>query len=269
MVIEAGRSRYPFLKSFGILFSIGLAGVVSSLIFILPQVDDLKAANPALAEVPAALLPLMLMMNPLLLLAAAAAVGTWLAPRVGLRSLLVEKVVFGSPVLSELRRALPTALTLGLLLAPVILFLDWLMMPLTGLGAITDSAAPIPFSQLLMGLLYGGITEEILLRWGFMSLLVWVGGAAFQRSQSAPKKSLVVSAIFLAAVLFGIAHLPAMSTMATLTGWVVFRTVMLNTLGGVVYGWVFWRYNLETAMIAHASTHIGFFLVSLILSLVL
>jgi len=35
------------------------------------------------------------------------------------------------------------------------------------------------------------------------------------------------------------------------------RTVVLNALGGVVFGWLFWRRNLETAMLAHAMAHVA------------
>jgi membrane protease YdiL (CAAX protease family) len=70
-------------------------------------------------------------------------------------------------------------------------------------------------------------------------------------------------AIILAAVLFGVGHLPAVSAIAPLTSMLVMRTVLLNALGGIVFGWLFWRRSLESAMLAHASAHVGFALVRL------
>src|SRR5678809_1083871 len=46
----------------------------------------------------------------------------------------------------------------------------------------------------LTRLLYGGITEELLLRWGVMTLLVWASWRIFQRGQGRPRASYFVSA---------------------------------------------------------------------------
>jgi hypothetical protein len=48
----------------------------------------------------------------------------------------------------------------------------------------------------------------------------------------------------------------------SLTPIVVIRTVLLNALGRVVFGWLFWRRSLEAAMVAHGSVHIVFALFS-------
>ena len=34
---------------------------------------------------------------------------------------------------------------------------------------------------------------------------------------------------------------------------VVVRTVLLNAIGGAVFGWLFWRRGLEMAVVAHVS----------------
>jgi membrane protease YdiL (CAAX protease family) len=34
--------------------------------------------------------------------------------------------------------------------------------------------------------------------------------------------------------------------------------VALNAIGGIVFGWLYWRRSLEAAMVAHASAHVGF-----------
>jgi membrane protease YdiL (CAAX protease family) len=40
------------------------------------------------------------------------------------------------------------------------------------------------------------------------------------------------------------------------------RTVLLNALGGVLFGWLFWRRSLEVAMVAHAAFHVGLFVLN-------
>ena len=67
----------------------------------------------------------------------------------------------------------------------------------------------------------------------------------------------VVLAIVASSVLFALGHLPAAHfllgelTPATLT-WVIGA----NTFFGLLFGWLFWRHGLESAMVAHATTHL-------------
>jgi hypothetical protein len=51
--------------------------------------------------------------------------------------------------------------------------------------------------------------------------------------------------------------------MVELTPLIIFRTILLNALGGTLFGWLYWRHNLETAMVAHAAAYVGFFLINL------
>jgi membrane protease YdiL (CAAX protease family) len=45
---------------------------------------------------------------------------------------------------------------------------------------------------------------------------------------------------------------------------IVARTVLLNAIAGVAFGWLFWRRSLEAAMVAHASSNMLLFLVNLV-----
>jgi membrane protease YdiL (CAAX protease family) len=65
------------------------------------------------------------------------------------------------------------------------------------------------------------------------------------------------SAILLSALLFGLGHLPVVSALVPLTPVIVLRTVVLNAVGGLLFGWLFWRRSLEAAMLAHASANLG------------
>jgi ABC-type sulfate transport system permease component len=61
-----------------------------------------------------------------------------------------------------------------------------------------------------------------------------------------------------AALIFAAGHLPVVVSQLELTLAIAARTLLLNTLAGLLFGWLFWRHNLEAAMVAHASTHLGF-----------
>ena len=56
--------------------------------------------------------------------------------------------------------------------------------------------------------------------------------------------------------MFGIGHLPITADLMTLTPLIVFRALLLNGIGGVIFGWLYWKKGLESAMIAHFSADI-------------
>lgn len=254
-----------FWKPFLVLFLVGILGVLSTIFMIIPQIAGLIASMPELAHLPDFVIVVISLAQPTLLLAIAVAVGCILAPRVGLRSYIAEKAGAGIAILPRLRPQLPLAIISGLVLAVVILALDQAFITTIAKELQDIGTTQIhPAEQLVIGMLYGGITEELLLRWGFMTLLVWLGWRFLQRSQGKPSAPIAWGAIILAAILFGIAHLPAMAAVVPLTVGIIARTVLLNALGGVLFGWLFWRHSLEAAMVAHATTHVGFALIGLL-----
>jgi hypothetical protein len=258
-------SQIHFGKTLLALCGLGLPGILSLIPMIIGQMDGLP---PELAEMPPALVVALSLINPLILLLISVVIGNLVARRVGLRSLVAEKVSHGTPIWPQLRPHILMAFGIGVLFAFVVLGLDQLMKPFESTDLVVEPATISGLlSQLLLGLLYGGIVEELLLRWGVMSLLVWIGWRLFQRGQGQAHPVLVWVAITLAAVLFGIGHLPAMASMVELTPLIIFRTILLNALGGMIFGWLYWRRSLEVAMVAHAAGHVGFFIVNVTLFL--
>lgn len=119
---------------------------------------------------------------------------------------------------------------------------------------------PFSVSYLLSKLFYGGVIEEVMLRWFMMSLLVFLLWKA-----AAPKKGkdqipgwIYVTANLLAAVLFAIGHLPATILMfGHLDFILVFRCLLLNAGFGIVYGYLYRKNGVQYGMIAHAMTHVA------------
>lgn len=105
--------------------------------------------------------------------------------------------------------------------------------------------------NVLAGLLasfYGAIGEELQLRLFLMTLLVWLFATLGKRR---PTAAVYWVAIGIAALLFGAGHLPAAAHVWPLDAVVVTRTIALNALAGIVFGWLYWRRGLEVAMAAH------------------
>jgi hypothetical protein len=95
---------------------------------------------------------------------------------------------------------------------------------------------------------YGGIAEEVQLRLFFVTLLAWglclLGGGARLRWH-------LLVAVVLAALAFGLGHLPAAAQVWPLDAVVVARTLVLNGIAGLVFGWLYVRHGLESAMLSH------------------
>lgn len=259
----SGRSRHGFLRPFLALFLAGLVGVAALAPTLPPPLRALMSAPGA----PPAPLPLEVLVALTLLQLAAltalfTALGVGLAHRLGLRSHIAERASGGVPLGPALRRELPLAALLGAAVGVVLVLGDRAMLPFLG-PAWEDLVlgAGRTLGVTLMGILYGGVTEEIWLRWGLLTLLAWLPWRLFQRGRGEPHRAIMLWAILAAALLFGIGHLPAVAAAVPLTTPAIVRTVGLNAIAGLVYGWLFWRRSLESAMLAHASTHVAMTLV--------
>lgn len=242
-----------FWRQFVTLCALGMVGVVSLIPLILAQVE---ASPDTFAAVPTWAAVLVSLVQPAVLLLVAVAVGVSLAPRVGLTSLTAERIRDGRKVWPRLGPDVPLAVGLGFAVAVAIVAVDAVTAPLAGIDVPEEPLSWFP--RLVLGMLYGGVTEELLLRWGLMTALVWAGHRVFGRKRARPSAVVVWASILVTAVVFGLAHLPAMSMYAELTPFLVTRTVVLNALGGVVFGWLYWRRGLEVAVVAHASVHVAF-----------
>ena len=186
-----------------------------------------------------------------LLLAAAAAAGAVLAPRVGLHAPMCEALAARGRPWSVLRPQIRPGLIGGLACAVALLGLD-LVGPV-GLRA-AQTAVPLPG---VVRVLYGGLTEEVLMRWGVMTVLVWLGWRLLQRGRGRPAPALVAAGIGASALVFGLAHLPALQgVLGPLPLALALPVVGAHGLVGVVTGWLFHRHGLEAAMVAHASARL-------------
>ena len=113
------------------------------------------------------------------------------------------------------------------------------------------------FLPVVLRLLYGGITEEVLLRWGLMTLLVWAAWRLLQKREVQPRAICFISAIFISSIVFGLAHLPVASALAVdFTVPIVSYIVIANSVFGLIAGYLYWKNGLEAAIIAHVSAHV-------------
>lgn len=109
------------------------------------------------------------------------------------------------------------------------------------------------FFPALLASFSAAVIEEIWFRLGIMNCLLFLGSKLMR--QSKPHKTLVWSANFIAALGFAAMHLPlAVTLVERLTPFFLVDILGLNSVAGLVFGYLYWRYGLLAAMIAHFST---------------
>lgn len=108
--------------------------------------------------------------------------------------------------------------------------------------------------KMIGGLLVGGIIEEVMMRLFFMSLVVFIISKILKKKEI-PTIVFIISNI-LSALLFAAGHLPSTSAMTTLTPVLIFRCFLFNGGLGLTFGYLYRKYNIRYAMIAHGLVHL-------------
>jgi hypothetical protein len=222
-----------------------MAGVVVLSLTVLPQLADKASPNVPFGVAVAASI-----LQSGVLVALAVWGGVALSRPLGLGAPVIEAALSGSGVWPALKIQLIPAAICGFLVGGLLVLLARIApSELLALG----QAIEIPVAAKI---LYGGVTEEVLMRWGLMTVLVWLPWRFIQKRIGLPRTSHIVAAIVVAALLFGVLHLPAAAAMgANLNLSVVTYIIIGNTVPGVLFGILYWRYGLEAAIIAHALGH--------------
>lgn len=188
-----------------------------------------------------------------LLLALAVFAGTRLAVRIGLQAPVLSAVLAGKPAGEGIRTGIRAAMVGGLLGVIVL----WGSSALLAVGAEARHEPNLP--PLIVRVLYGGLTEEILLRWGLMTVVAWLIWRQSSNEAGLLSPRIAWTAIAISAVVFAAAHLPAANAMyGSLSMPRVVYVMAGNTAFGLLAGYLFWRRGLEAAIVAHVLAHLGF-----------
>jgi membrane protease YdiL (CAAX protease family) len=236
------------LKVALVLFVLGLLGVFSLLTTEIP-LNNLP--DEAIIMYTPEQIRWLLLLNPLVLMILALVAGALLFQRNGLELPLIVSALNrkfdGRLLLDQLKWAAILGVPSGVLIY---------------FYAMGSSALlPDEFEQLganfqpgvLVKLLYGGITEEILLRFGLMNLLVWLLLLIFRKKSPA----LFWSGIVVSALLFGVGHLGVLFQSVNAPSLLMILYVIIgNTFAGIVFGWLYWRKGLESSMFSHMIMHL-------------
>ena len=242
-------------RIFRILFVAGLLGVLAVLPLAFALIESGTFGEKATTNIPLPLVIALALLQNGVLLAIVIAIGMILSERIGLQMPLIRAWANGTRLPNASGIVLPgflvgAATGVVLVVSEAIYFLKRLPNAMLSLFDV-----PL-WKRLLGGVVYGGITEELLMRLFLVSLIAWLLGKFMRTSDGMPTHGAFWIAIILVACVFALGHLPATAAITPLTQLLVARTLVLNGIAGIAFGGLYWRYGLEAAMVGHMSTHL-------------
>jgi hypothetical protein len=231
------------------LFFVGLLGIFTLLTVSIPldhiPQDVLDGMSPGMMKA-------LILVNPAVLLLIAVIAGSMLSDRVGLKVPAIASALGIEKPGIKFSEQIKYGALLGLLAGVLIIMIR------LAFGQLIPETFTHLESNLQITLLarfgYGGLTEEIIFRYGFMSFVVWVIFKITGKLQN----STYWSGIVIAGLLFGVGHFPAALAAADHPD-VIFLAYILtgNTTGAVFFGWLYWKKGLESAFAGHIFAHVA------------
>ena len=225
-----------------------------SVVALLPYAFSLQAETLATVPFPLPIVILISLLQSFVLFGILVFIGLRLTKIVGLQMPILEAYINKQKVKTNTRSHIISSLVRGAIVGVAILLID-MVFAIQGIHLMEQIT--IPIRQWFLASFYGAIGEEIIMRLFFMTLIVWLfSRAGKSKGEISNNTHLMWWAIIFAALAFGLGHLPATAALTTLTPLVIIRALLLNGMGGMVFGWLYWKRGLEFAMIAHFSADI-------------
>ena len=245
------KDSYFILK----IFIIGLFGVMSLLLSDFQT--SIELPQEIISQFSSRQIQLLLLVNPLIFLSLAVLIGSICFRKVELKAPILSSkfdIQKHQPLIKEfLKVGVISGVALGIILTLVSIFSEQMIN-----SELFNSQLNSELS-LVTRLMYGGITEEIILRFGLMTFLVWI----MSKITKSESNSVFLVAILISSLLFAVAHLPVVyATVEVVSLGLVTYILIGNSIGGLVYGYLYWKKGLECSMISHMTTHITFVVVN-------
>jgi hypothetical protein len=245
------------IRAFAPLAVLGCVGLLGVVPLLAPAVETLRL-RPEFGSLPTAGLYAVLLAQPTALVLVLTGLGIAVADRAGLRSLIAD-AARGQPLRWPSPRDARWLAGATVLAALLVVAADaGFARAFPEAFADVPAATAVPLTARVGALLYGAIAEELMLRLGIMTLLVAAGRRLFPGTFARTPGVVVWPAIVASAILFGLLHVPALAGLGPLTAPLVARTIVLNAALGLLFGFAYWRYALEYAMLSHALVHVVF-----------
>lgn len=233
-------------RIFTVLWLLGMPGMSAMVWSIVPHWRYVQPVPPPFGQ-PGVELLLVLSS----VLALAVGMGVLLAPRVGLAAPILTTWVAGRSPRDPLRRVWLPGVAGGVAGAA------WLVTLAIVWPDSVKAAEPLYTMPLLAKLLYGSVTNELLVRWGMLACVFWGVWRLSGRSDAPPSPAMGWTAILLCSLLWAATHwLLAWWLLGPLPGLLLLHVLLGKVVYGLMGGFLCWRFGLEAAILAHVLTYL-------------
>jgi membrane protease YdiL (CAAX protease family) len=233
--------------------------VAASIACVLPYTLTIQSEQIKLLNVPVTMgqiIAMQLLTNGLLF-GLVIGIGLIIANKIGLGLPFLDAITRREKITKPFKPIAWFSIFIGIVFGFIIIGLDTWIFNLKKVGLELPKTVNPPAWQGFLASFYGGIAEEVLLRLFLLSLLVWIGNLMTKNKDLHPNIRVLWIANIIAAVIFGLGHLPATKGMGLpLNSFVITRAIVLNGVAGLAFGWLYWTRGLESSMIAHFSADI-------------
>lgn len=246
------KSTYPW-KSFlvfSLMYVIGLASYYPSLIAQAKVYIEIIGETTAYTANQLAGLSLI---QPFLIGILAIYFGSRYLGKINLRSLIVERVdpevaatTNKSHWFISLKESVPFIVIFAAVVAALhlgfdFIFQNWLPTALQPNYIIPNG------QQFLSNLLYSGLGQEIMLRYGIMTVVIYV----FSSRGTELNRLVYILGIVFTAVIFAFAQYNGIFGTYGFSFILILRMVLLTGLSGFLFGTLFYKFHVEAALLAH------------------
>jgi hypothetical protein len=185
------------------------------------------------------------------------ALGLLVAKWTGLDAPFVRALLYRQPQPARFGRAMLVGAVSGVVAGGLLLLLSqyifgpWMESSIAAAG-ITIPDIHWSWWEGLLASLSAAFNEEVWLRLFLLNGLAWFGGMLFGKKTGRPVTALLWAANILSTLVFGALHISNILVVGMPVDVVtVTSTLVLNGIIGILFGWLYWKYGLESAMVSH------------------
>ena len=240
-------SQYPW-RLFFLLLVAGVLGVAAIIPYLLALSADTIQKIPL--PIPLPILIAVQFVQNVILLSVAVGIGLLASRKLGLGAPFLEAWLYKQAKVVPWRMLAISAIAGVGTSVFIVIIANLVFRPL--LGQLPPLAQLVlPLWKRFLACLYGALDEEILMRLFLLSGLLWLIARFWRNLQGRTTSSTFWITNVLVAILFGLGHMPAASLIMPINMATTLYIISLNGIGGLVFGYLFWRCGLESAMVAH------------------
>jgi membrane protease YdiL (CAAX protease family) len=248
---------YPW-RLLGVLVAGAICGAAASFPFVFSVYADLLRTSP----VPLPVVVLLSLVQNSALLAVVAGIGLLITKKVGLPGApFIEARLYGTSTEKRLSSIINPALLTGVSVGATLILLFFVLLKEEIPKLPFGKAALLPLWKRLLLCLYGGLTEEVLMRLFVFSLLVWLLSKVWRSETGGPRSMLFWAANIILAIVFGLGHLGSVIPLMPITANIVVAALLLNGIASFAFTLVYWKRGLEASMLAHFITDLMIYVI--------